>query len=117
MKNVLTKIKAWFKSKKINLNLVITLLVVVSVIGGYLLYTNIQSKKEKAKIENIEKEVINKATTRSRRNRYVADSIDNSTKEDYEKINQNEKIDWSDLYTSDPDSVAKDILEWHSRPR
>lgn len=109
------KIKTLFKSLDpkwvIGLAGVFGLLLIVNVITNH-----IEKKKElEYKIKNTEMllESLKSANSKTAQ----ADSL-NKIADDYlNKIKQNEKVDWSDLYTADPDSIARAISNWKRQER
>lgn len=113
MKTILTKIKLFFNKININLNvLLICITIIVSIFG----YTQFLKHKE-LNIQQKEQEMIRDILAKSSISQSKADSILKDVIIEQNKINQNEKIDWTDLYTSDPDSIARKITEWNNRQK
>lgn len=113
MKNLILKIKNYLKSKKINFNFIIILLVVVGLFLTTKLIVdyNIRKKELDIKIKNTQ--ILEDILVKSDLHEKNADSIVNIIEQINKKIDQNEKIDWTDLYTSDPDSIARDVIQWN----
>ncbi len=115
MKNLYLKIKNFFASINVNINLVLIILVVI---GGIFITMRITKSIERQKALEAEKariELVTESLKRSNISQDKIDSLNRSVDDYYKEISKTENIDWTPLFLSPADSIAKQISEWDNR--
>ena len=109
------KIKLYFQNLKFNSNLLLICLSLISLTIGITVFTNykIKNKELNLKIQNTI--ILEDILVKSKLHEEKSDSAGIIANEYIKQIDKNEKIDWTRLYTSDPDSIAREITEWNTK--
>jgi len=115
MKNLMTKIKTYFKSININFNLILGILIVTGLIFVTIKVTNHLEKKKAFEIELQRIELLNKSLDISNTKKAKIKKAEVIIDELQEKIEENEKVDWDNLYSADADSIASEVADWNKR--
>lgn len=114
MKKFYLKLKDFFKGFNININLVLGILMVI---GGIFITVKITNSREKQKALEVERariELLTESLKESNVSQAKKDSIKAVIGKINEQLDENEKRNWSDLFNSDPDSVARDVADWNN---
>lgn len=115
MKTLYLKLFNFFKGLNINFNLVLGILIVM---GGIFITIKVTNSIEKQKVLEVEKariELITESLKRSNLSQDKIDSLNKNIDGFYKQLSQNENIDWTPLFTSPADSIAKQVAEWDNR--
>jgi hypothetical protein len=113
MKDLLNKIKTKFQSINLNFNLVIGFLIVVGLLSTTIILTRYFSDRKALKVDEKRIELLTKTIDKSNISQVKKRKITSDIDGIYKNIKENEEVDWSTLYASDPDSVARAVVEWN----
>lgn len=114
MKNLYLKAKNYFKGININFNLILGILMVMGLIFITIKVTKSRKEERALEVEKARIELLTESLKVSNLSQPKKDSIKAVIGKLNEQLNENEKRNWSDLFNSDPDSVARDVTDWHN---